>query len=121
MNGIAVITVKSWNAGNADKHGKLPMLLKVVAGKVPNRSIISGTIAEREGFVENNSYLCQYTESAESETYGRQFNFSNLGQISGMEIIKATAELGEAVVVDVATNATPAATPVAEVKEEGEI
>ena len=105
MNGVSLITVKSWNTTNLDRNGLAPLLLKVVAGQMPNRAIISGTIAQNEGFEPNKTYLCQYTEGEPSAEHGRQFRFTNLGEVSGLDVIKATKELGAAQVVDV-TNVT---------------
>jgi hypothetical protein len=100
FSGMAAVVVKAWNAGNADKNGNTPVLLKCVAGTMPNRAIISGTVAENEGLVENSTYLVSITEGDIDAEYGRQFNFTNLGELGMMDIISAQKELGKSVVFD---------------------
>ncbi len=39
-------TLKSGKTVSADSNGKAPYILNVVAGKFPNRNILSGTVAE---------------------------------------------------------------------------
>lgn len=100
FNGMALVVVKSWNTDNVDKNGLSPVLLQCLAGTMPNRSIISGTIAQREGLYENSTYLVQITETETDDKYGRQFNFTNVGQASLLEIISAKRELGAVKVFD---------------------
>jgi hypothetical protein len=88
------------NPAGVDTNDLMPVYLKVVAGKSPNTTILSGTIAEREGFVIGKSYLIQITEREESD-YGREFNFSMLGELSTMELLTVEAALGAPVIFDV--------------------
>ena len=103
MNGIALITAKTFTSANskADKNGLLPVLLKCTAGTMPNKSILSGSVALSEGFEAGKSYICQYTETEESEEYGREFTFSNCGVVTGLELVETAVKLGPAVIVDV--------------------
>ena len=101
FNEIALVVATPFNNGNVDKNGLEPMLLKCIAGKSVNRSILSGTIAEREGFESHKSYLVSITEREIDETYGRQFSFTNLGEMKGIDLIKASKELGKALIINV--------------------
>lgn len=101
FNEIALVVATTFNNGNLDKNGLEPMLLKCIAGKSVNKSILSGTIAERSGFECNKSYLVSITEGEIDETYGRQFSFTNLGEMNGIDLIKASKELGKALIVNV--------------------
>lgn len=101
FNEIALVVATQFNNGNLDKNGLEPMLLKCIAGKSVNKSIISGTIAERSGFEPNKSYLVSIIEKDSDETYGRQFDFTNLGELNGIELIKAKKELGNALIMNV--------------------
>lgn len=99
---ISAITVTSWNTEKLDKHDKSPVLLKCLAGKMPNKAVISGTIAERSNFELNKSYLVQITET-ETNEYGRNFQFTNLGLLSALDILQVKKELGAATILEVTT------------------
>jgi hypothetical protein len=101
FNEIALVVATTFSNGNLDKNGLEPMLLKCIAGKSVNKSILSGTIAERSGFEPNKSYLVSIVEGETDEVYGRQFSFTNLGEMSGIELIKASKELGKALILNV--------------------
>lgn len=105
--GQAVVTPITFNNGGAvDKNGKMPVMLRPVSGKIPNRFVISGTVAENEGFEIGSSYLISVQEREASETYGRQFQFQKLMKIeSALDLVKLTKELGEPVVYDVLVEA----------------
>lgn len=116
MNTMAVVTAKDFVNGNPDKNGLEPVILVNLAGKLPNRTVISGTIAEREGFIPGNTYLIKCTEQNESPEYGRQFTFSLVKELGAIEILDAQKHLGDAVTIDVAANAPTSSTE--SVKEE---
>ena len=78
-----------------DKNGKKATLLSILAGKCPNRNVISGTVAEDRGFVHGKTYLAQVQERPEND-FGRQFNFTKLSEATPLEIIQAAKELGTA-------------------------
>ena len=90
MEGIALVVTSEWKKDNKiDINGNLPMLLACVAGVMPSRSIINGTVALNMGLDANKTYLIQYKEGESDAEYGRQFNFTNLGQVSVLEILSA--------------------------------
>lgn len=101
FNEIALVTVTAWNSQNADKNGNYPVLLKAIAGKTVNRSILAGTLAMSEGFELNKTYLVQISEKEYSAQYGRQFSFTNLGEQKGLDIIRSVKELGSPQIIDV--------------------
>ena len=105
FNGLVVVNVRPFVNGSADKNGLEPKILNVLAGKAPNRTVISGTIADNLGLEDNKAYLMQVRETEESPVYGRQFSFSVVSSLSGMEIIQTCKELGNAVIFDVETEA----------------
>lgn len=101
FNSISAITVTSWNSGKTDKHGKQPKFLKPLAGTLPsiNKCVIAGTIAEKSSFELNKSYMVQVTES-ESNEYGRNFQFTNLGELSGLALLDVTQKLGTVILLE---------------------
>jgi hypothetical protein len=96
---FAVVKAAVLNNGKADKNGLESIILDVVAGKMPRNRVLSGTIADREGFTPGSSYMVSIQELPSNE-YGEQYRFSNLGTINGLELIKTCKELGKGIVVD---------------------
>ena len=114
FNSMIIAAVKSYNQGKANKNGALPVILSVVAGNCPNRHVIDGSIAEREGLEVGKTYLISVTETAPDAEFGRRFTFTNLGVPTMMDIISAPKVLGAPVVFDVKASSdviAPVATP----------
>jgi hypothetical protein len=97
---IAVVNAVTLSHLKEDKNGLLPVMLQTVAGNGINKCTLSGTVAERAGFTEGHSYLVAINE-IESNEYGRQFQFNKLMEMSALDIIQASKELGAAKVTDV--------------------
>lgn len=95
FNSICIVSVNVFNSGTLDKNGKEPVILNVVSGKSPNRTVLSGTIAERAGFEVGKTYLASCSER-EANEYGRQFVWQKLSEASVMDVIKGQKELGAA-------------------------
>ena len=95
-----------------DKNDKQPVMLRVLAGKCPNRNVISGTVAENSKFESGKRYFVQVQEVEEDATNGRQFRFINLGEVSLMECLQGEKELGkpEMIAINKANVATTATT-----------
>lgn len=101
FEGFALVSVNAYNQGNEDKNGKMPVFLNVLAGKAPNRVVLSGTVAENAGFEVGNTYLAQCRELEPDEEHGRQFSWNVIEKTEGaLNIIKARKELGNAQVFD---------------------
>lgn len=99
-NSLIVAGVNDFTKGTADKNGKSPVILNVVAGTCPNRIVISGTVAERAGIQVGKTYLLQCRETKSDAKYGRQFNYSVMDTLSGLQIIESQKSLGSAVIFD---------------------
>ena len=96
-------TLKSGKTVSADSNGKAPYILNVVAGKFPNRNILSGTVAEGDSLKleSGKTYLLQVRETETTE-FGRQFTLTKIQDItSALEIAKACTELGTAELINV--------------------
>lgn len=87
------------NPASADKNDKMPIILVGVAGKYPDKRVLSGTVAERAGFEPHNTYLVSVQEGESDKEYGRQFTYTNLGKMNMADIISAKKELGAASMV----------------------
>lgn len=103
MNGMIVASVNYFSQGSLDKNGKQPVILNVVAGKCPNRNVISGTVAESMGIEVGKTYLFSVREGEPDATYGRRFIFSKLSELRGIEIVQSSKEVGNAEVFAVET------------------
>lgn len=96
---FAVVKCAVLSNGKADKNGLESIILDAVAGRVPKNRVMSGTIADRQGFEANKAYMISI-EQLPSNEYGEQFRFTNLGQLNGLELMKTCKELGKGIVVD---------------------
>jgi hypothetical protein len=111
---FAVVKCAVLSNGKADKNGLESIILDAVAGRVPKNRVMSGTIADRQGFEANKAYMISI-ETLPSNEYGEQYRFTNLGQLNGLELIKTCKELGKGIVVEatvediVITNKVPVA------------
>jgi len=105
MKTQVAVTVRDFVNGEVDKNGKSPVLLYVLGGKCPNRNVLSGTFAENEGFEIGKSYLVQVTEREEDPTYGRQFQFTKIGELNTLDLIGIADKLGEPTMIDVTVKA----------------
>ena len=95
FNSLCIVSVNTFSKGNADKNGLLPVILNVIAGKSPNRTVLSGTVAEMNGFETGKTYLASVRE-VEANDYGRQFVWAKLKEVSAVEIVEAASKMSKA-------------------------
>ena len=110
MNEISLVRVSEFT-GEPDKNGKAPIFLSLIAGTMPNRMVLSGTIAERSGIKVNEVHMVHFVERAADERYGRQFSVNSLGTVGPLEVQPAKAQLGEPIMVNVDLPTPTAAQP----------
>ena len=106
FTGMIIASVNYFNQGSPDKNGKNPVILNVVAGKCPNRTVLSGTVAENMDIKVGKTYLFTIREGQPSEEYGRQFVFGKLKELDALEIIDAATKIGSAQIFDVSEEVT---------------
>lgn len=101
-----------------DSKGKASVLLETVAGDSINRSVISGSIAEGNGFEPdtNITYQCNIVEQ-KSNDYGRQFKFNNMGEVPARELRGMVKDYGAKNIINVDKAANDNPNPI-EVEEE---
>lgn len=95
FNSIAAATVAQFNNGKADKNGLMPVILIPVAGRMPNRNVLSGTVADNMGIKVEETYLFKVTEVEPDEEFGRRFNYTPLAKLGVIEILEAQTKLGD--------------------------
>lgn len=125
-SGFAIVKVSEFKGKEAtpDKNGMVSMYLHPVCGNVPNRNVLSGTVADSQGFEEGKSYLAQWTIGEDDPQYGPQVNWTTVtGEpLSAMETLEAAQSSlfkGEAgTIFEVSSKAvsTPAQEEVVEAK-----
>ena len=102
FNEMIVVTATTFSGTTTpDKNGLMPIMLQCMAGKMPNRNVLSGTIAERAGFEVGKTYLVQIRESGVDKVFGPAFNFIKVSELSGLEVIDAVKKLGAAEILSV--------------------
>lgn len=96
FSGLALVNAVLCSGGNfeADKNGLNPVMLVSVAGIIPNRNVLSGTVAANLGIVPGKTYLVQCTETEPDEKYGRRFRYNKLSEPTMMEIVQSQQVLG---------------------------
>lgn len=113
FNGMIVASVNAFSkeGKTTDKNSKQNVILNIVAGKCPNRNVISGTVAENIGIEIGKTYLLSITEGQEDPQYGRQFVYNKLKELTAMEIVTAAKEMYKAEIfkLEAASAAQPAA------------
>ena len=81
---------------NEDKNGLMPVILIGIAGEIPSKTVISGTVAQRMGIYEGSIYLFQANEIEEDPLYGRQFNFMAISkELSAIETLQTSDFVGK--------------------------
>ena len=108
-----VASVKMYNGSaekpaKEDKNGEMPVILDVVAGKCPNKRVLSGTVAERAGMESGKAYLMKAEEIDEDPENGRQFRYSTIKELGFSELLEAMSHFGAPQTIDVLE---PAETP----------
>lgn len=99
FSSMCIVSVNYFTNGSLDRNGKQPIILNVVSGKFPNRTVLSGTIAESNGFEVGKTYLASVKET-ESNEFGRQFIWQKLKEVDAMEIVTTSTHLGNAEMFD---------------------
>ena len=111
FSNIVIATAQPFASGTPDKNGLDPIILNVVAGKFPNRNVMSGSVACGQKAMEDptaphlvevgKTYLFQCREIESSEEHGRQFVWNPLKELGAMEIVEASLKIGPARMFDV--------------------
>ena len=95
--GLAIVAVSFYRGENsgADVNGLMPVYLNPICGIIPDRNVLSGTIARNAGFEEGKSYLAKWTRLEDDAEYGVQYGWTKVNEITDpLAIINAEAQLG---------------------------
>ncbi len=111
MENLALVSVSMFQTGKPDKNGLLPVILSPVAGKIPLKRIIPGTLAANSNFKPGEIYLITWLIAGQDE-YGERISYTNLGKVPLEEIIGLSEKLGKPEIINsinsTVTNQLPA-------------
>ena len=98
LNTMIVAAVTNFSGTTTpDKNGAVPVMLQCVAGQMPNRNVLSGTVAERAGFEVGKTYLVNVRETGYDEVFGPDYTFVKVKELTtGLDIVQSAMALGEA-------------------------
>lgn len=96
FNEMIVVAVTPFSGTDStDKNGENPVMLQLLAGTMPNRNVLSGTVARRIGIEIGKSYLMNVREAGEDLDFGKDYTFTLIKEIDAIEAIRAKQLLGE--------------------------
>src|SRR4029078_404514 len=102
LNGMAVVKAEPYKGRNVDgtfitakedSNHKMPIILVPIAGVIPSKRVLAGTIADSLGVIAGKTYLVKFKEIAEDEEFGRQFQWTVIGAASLTEVFTFSKEL----------------------------
>lgn len=96
LNELIVVAVTPFSGTSTpDKNGEFPVMLQCVAGKMPNRNVMSGTVAKRAGIEVGKTYLMQVREQGFDKVFGTDFSFIKVKELeNGTDIAEVVLKLG---------------------------
>ncbi len=97
LNEMIVVAITNFNGtSTSDKNGKYPVMLNCIAGTMPNRNVLSGTVAENLGIEVGKSYLMQVRETGFDKLFGRDFTFVKIRELeSADDTVRTCKDLGK--------------------------
>lgn len=103
LNEMIVVAVTPFSGTvSADKNGKYPVMLQCLAGRMPNRNVLSGTVAERAGVVIGKTYLMNVRENGIDKLFGADFTFTKVRELqTGEDTIRTIKEIGNSEVLNI--------------------
>lgn len=97
LNTMIVATVTPFSGTTTpDSNGLAPVMLQCIAGTMPNRNVLSGTVAKRAGFEVGKTYLVNVRENGADIVFGSDFTFIKVMELTtGLDVVKASKEIGD--------------------------
>lgn len=97
LNEMIVVAVTPFSGTSTpDKNSKYPVMLQCIAGTMPNRNVLSGTVAEKLGIEIGKSYLMQVRETGYDKQFGRDFTFVKIRELeTAADVVVTSKDLGK--------------------------
>jgi hypothetical protein len=98
LNTMIVAAITNFSGTTTpDKNGEAPVMLQCIAGTMPNRNVLSGTVARRAGLEIGRTYLVNVRETGFDDLYGPDYTFIKIMELTnGLDIVRAAKEIGDA-------------------------
>ncbi len=97
---LCIVKAEMFVKGNPDKNGLKPVILVPLAGKIPAKFVLSGTVAKNNGFQTGKTYLTQWVAGEVDEQYGQTYNYKCLAEIGDpIQLVDLMHRLGDAEVL----------------------
>lgn len=98
LNTMIVAAVTNFSGTTTpDKNGEAPVMLQCIAGTMPNRNVLSGTVARRAGLEVGRTYLVNVRETGFDDLFGPDYTWIKIMELTnGLDIVRAAKELGDA-------------------------
>ena len=104
---VAKVDLLKSKHASEDKNGFMPIILLGIAGDMPSKNVISGTVAENMDLTIGGVYLFNAKVQDPDTNYGRTFTFMRLSTALGaIELLQASDFVGELRIVDVESTTT---------------
>lgn len=96
FNELIVVAVTPFSGTDTpDKNGRMSVMLQCLAGTMPNRNVLSGTVAERAGFEVGKTYVAQVREDGYDVQFGTSFTFVKVQELTtGADTVESILKLG---------------------------
>lgn len=103
FNEILMVKITPFSGTSTpDKNNKMPVMLQCIAGKMPNRNTISGTVAERAGFEVGKTYIVQCRQRGFDDIFGEDFTWLPIKELTeGLDIAKCIKEFGKPEIINI--------------------
>lgn len=99
---VAKVDLLKSKHATEDKNGLMPVILLGIAGEMPSKNVISGTLSENMNLTIGDVYLFNAKEQDPDPVYGRNFTFMKLSSSLGaIELLQASDFVGPLRIVDV--------------------
>ena len=95
--GLAIVAVSNYKGENVkeDSNCLMPVYLNPICGNIPDRNVLSGTVARNAGFEEGKAYLAKWTRLEDDAEYGVQYGWTKVNEMTDpLATINAEAQLG---------------------------
>ena len=104
---VAKVDLLKSKHATEDKNGLMPVILLGIAGEMPSKSVLNGTVAENMDLSIGGVYLFNAKEQDSDPEYGRSFTFMRLSYALGaIELLQASDFVGALKIVDVESQET---------------
>lgn len=93
---LAVVKVDYFRGTTTpDKNGKQAVILIAIAGTIPNRNVLSGTVAEMQGLEVGKSYLVQVRKRGTDTVFGEDWTWTKVQELTSIkDVLEAQQMLG---------------------------